>query len=171
MKDISVTTIYDEDRIKRFLKVHYFEQIRVPRIILNILIIIVIINFFTKDIRKVSDYLSFVFALLGILELNTSFLPFFNYKKLKKKKDNILNTKIDYVFKKNNLKITNKKDEYIDYKDLAKVIETETDYYLYITSGKSFIVSKDSLSDEEINTLSNNFKDKVKKYGYKKNIR
>lgn len=167
---IKTSTIYTEERIKRFLKFYFFNKIKVPRIILNIFILVIIINFFTKDERIVTDYISFIFALIGVLELNTSFLPTFNFKKIKKKKDSILDTKLNYEFKKNNFKLSSVKDEYIDYKSLKIVIETDYDFYLFINNVKSFILGKDGLSFDEIEELRKRFKDNVEKYGYKKNI-
>lgn len=167
---IKTSTIYTEERIKRFLKFYFFNKIKVPRIILNIFILVIIINFFTKDERIVTDYISFIFALIGVLELNTSFLPTFNFKKIKKKKDSILDTKLNYEFKKNNFKLFSVKDEYIDYKNLKIVIETDYDFYLFINNVKSFILGKDGLSFDEIEELRKRFKDNVEKYGYKKNI-
>ena len=122
MNEIKTTTTYTEDRIKRFLNYYYFDKIKTIRIILDILILLVIINFFAKDERKIFDIISFIFALIGLLELNTSFMPKLNYLKLKKRKDNIIGTKIIYIFKKNNFKLTTNKDEYIDYSTLKKVI-------------------------------------------------
>lgn len=170
MKEIKTTTIYTEDRIKKFLKFYYFEKIKTIRIVLNILILIVIINFFTKDERSTIDIISFIFALIGLLELNSSFLPRFNFYKLKRKKDSLTNTKLNYVLKKNNFKLTTDKDEYIDYNTLKKVIETSTDYYLYINSSRSLILGKDNLSEDDINTITNTFKEKVSTYIYKKNV-
>ena len=111
MKEINVTTKYTDEKIKKFLNVYYFDKVRTIRIVLNIFIVIVIINFFTKDERTTIDIISFLFSLIGLLELNTNFLPLFNYYKLKKKKDNIINTEVSYVFKKNNFKISTNKDE------------------------------------------------------------
>lgn len=167
---IKTKTKYTEERIKRFLKYYYFDKIKLPRLILNILILVIIVNFFTKDKRIVTDYISFVFALIGVLELNTSFLPSFNFMKIKKKKDSILNTEISYELKKNNFKLINDKEEYIDYKSLKRVIETDYDYYLFIDNVKSLILGKDNLSENEITELTKRFKDNVEKYGYKKNI-
>ncbi len=170
MKEIKTTTIYTEDRIKKFLKFYYFEKIKTIRIVLNILILIVIINFFTKDERSTIDIISFIFALIGLLELNSSFLPRFNFYKLKRKKDSLINTKLSYVLKKNNFKLSTDKDEYIDYNTLKKVIETSTDYYLYINSSRSLILGKDNLSEDDISTITNTFKEKVSTYIYKKNV-
>lgn len=169
MKEIKITTVYTEEKVKKFLNIYYFDKIKTIRIILNILIIIVIVNFFVKQLRTIIDYISFIFALIGILELNTAFLPWFNYQKLKKKKDSLLNAKLTYVFKKNNFKITTDKDEYIDYKTLKKVIETKTDYYLYISSTRSLIASKDNLTNEQIKFLTETLKKEVSTY-IKKNV-
>ena len=168
MKEIKTTTIYTEDRIKRFLNYYYFDKIKITRIILNILILGVTINFFTKDERNTIDIISFIFALIGLLELNTSFMPKLNYFKLKKKKDNIIGTKIIYIFKKNNFKLTTNKDEYIDYSTLKKVIETSIDYYLYINNSRSLIVGKEKLSNEDIESLTNRLKEQVSTYIEKK---
>lgn len=170
MKEINVTTKYTDEKIKKFLNVYYFDKIKTIRIVLNIFIVIVIINFFTKDERTTIDIISFLFSLIGLLELNTNFLPLFNYYKLKKKKDNIINTEVSYVFKKNNFKISTNKDEYIDYDKLSKVIETNFDYYLYISNSRSLIVGKDNLSKKDIEILTGIFKDKVSTYIYKKNV-
>ena len=170
MKEIKTTTIYTEDRIKKFLKFYYFDKIKTIRIVLNILIVVVIINFFTKNDRSTIDIISFIFALIGLLELNSSFLPRFNFYKLKRKKDSLINTKLNYVLKKNNFKLTTDKDEYIDYNTLKKVIETNTDYYLYINNSRSLILGKDNLSEEDINNITNTFKEKVSTYIYKKNV-
>ena len=170
MKEINVTTKYTDEKIKKFLNVYYFDKIKTIRIVLNIFIVIVIINFFTKDERTTIDIISFLFSLIGLLELNTNFLPLFSYYKLKKKKDNIINTEVSYVFKKNNFKISTNKDEYIDYDKLSKVIETNFDYYLYISNSRSLIVGKDNLSKKDIEILTGIFKDKVSTYIYKKNV-
>ena len=87
MKEIKNTTIYTKEKVKEFLKIYYFEKIKVPRIIINILIILVIIYFFTKENRVFLDYTTFIFCLFGILELNTTMLPTLNYHKLEKQKD------------------------------------------------------------------------------------
>lgn len=171
MNEIKTTTTYTEDRIKRFLNYYYFDKIKTIRIILDILILLVIINFFAKDERKVFDIISFIFALIGLLELNTSFMPKLNYLKLKKRKDNIIGTKIIYIFKKNNFKLTTNKDEYIDYSTLKKVIETNNDYYLYIDNSRSLIVGKEDLSKEDIMSLTNRLKNQVSTYIEKKNVR
>lgn len=168
MNEIKTTTTYTEDRIKRFLNYYYFDKIKTTRIILDILILGVIINFFTKSERTTIDIIAFIFALIGLLELNTSFMPKFNYLKLKKRKDNIIGTKIIYIFKKNNFKLTTNKDEYIDYSTLKKVIETSNDYYLYINNSRSLIVGKEELSNEEIISLTNRLKEQVSTYIEKK---
>ena len=48
MKEINTTTIYSEKLVKKFLKDFYFERIKYVRILLNILIVSVIIYFFTN---------------------------------------------------------------------------------------------------------------------------
>ena len=100
MKEIKTTTIYNENILKKFLEVHYFESMKTVRIILNILILVVIINFFTKDQVKTIDIITFIFVVLGILEVNTGIIPKVNYKRLLKKKDSVFNTKLTYTFKK-----------------------------------------------------------------------
>ena len=168
MNEIKTTTTYTEDRIKRFLNYYYFDKIKTTRIILDILILGVIINFFTKSERTTIDIIAFIFALIGLLELNTSFMPKFNYLKLKKRKDNIIGTKIIYIFKKNNFKLTTNKDEYINYSTLKKIIETSNDYYLYINNSRSLIVGKEDLSKEDIMSLTNRLKNQVSTYIEKK---
>lgn len=165
MKEIKTTTIYNQENIKTFLKIYYFDRIKTIRIILNILIIILILNFFI-NINKITtlDYISFIFALFGILELNTSILPNINYKRIKNKKNNILNTKIKYIFKNNNFQITTDKDEYIDYDKLYKVINTNDAYYIYINKNKAFIVDKNNIQDKDKTILNNKFKEKVPIY-------
>lgn len=170
MNEIKTTTTYTEEKVKRFLNFYYFDKIKIIRIMLDILILVVIINFFTKDERSTTDIISFIFALIGLLELNTSFMPNFNYMKLKKKKDNIIGTKVSYVFKKNNFKLTTDKDEYIDYKTLKKVVETTTDYYLYINNSRSLIVGKEDLSNEDIISITERLKKEVSTYIEKKNV-
>ena len=170
MNEIKTTTTYTEEKVKSFLNFYYFDKIKIIRIILDILILVVIINFFTKEERSTTDIISFIFALIGLLELNTSFMPNFNYIKLKKKKDNIIGTKVSYVFKKNNFKLTTDKDEYIDYKTLKKVVETTTDYYLYINNSRSLIVGKEDLSNEDIISITERLKKEVSTYIEKKNV-
>lgn len=170
MNEIKTTTTYTEEKVKSFLNFYYFDKIKIIRIVLDILILVVIINFFTKDERSTTDIISFIFALIGLLELNTSFMPNFNYIKLKKKKDNIIGTKVSYVFKKNNFKLTTDKDEYIDYKTLKKVVETTTDYYLYINNSRSLIVGKEDLSNEDIISITERLKKEVSTYIEKKNV-
>ena len=105
MMKIENNTIYTNDLVKDFLNTYYFDKIRNIRIILNILIVVIIVRyFFLKDI-EVIDIITFIFSLLGIIELNTSILPYTNYKRLEKRKDSILNTKIKYLFKEYNFMI------------------------------------------------------------------
>lgn len=168
MKEIKNTTIYSNDKIKKFLEIYYFERIKKIRIVLNILIALVIIYFFTKRDLTTLDVVTFIFSLFGILEVNTNMFPRLNYYKITKTKDNVIDTKLEYTFKKNNFKLKSNKEEYIDYNTLKKVIETNDSYYLYVNSSRSLIVDKTSLSKEELTTLSNIFKEKVPTYKYKK---
>lgn len=164
MKDIKNKTIYTEDNVKKFLEVYFFEKVKIPRILINVLIILVVIYFFTKEERVILDYTTFVFCLFGVLELNSTMLPRFNFYKLKKQKDNILNTEVEYLFKKNNFKLSTNKDEYIEYSSLYKVLETKEYYYLYINRSKSLIVDKKDMSSSDINNLTEVFKEKVSRY-------
>lgn len=166
MMKIENNTIYTNDLVKDFLNTYYFDKIRNIRIILNILIVVIIIRyFFLKDI-EVIDIITFIFSLLGIIELNTSILPYTNYKRIEKSKNSILNTKIKYLFKEYNFMLNSGKEEYINYKDLYKVIEKDNVYYLYINKYKAFIVDKTSLSKKEIEIITTNIKDKVSTYKY-----
>lgn len=166
MMKIENNTIYTNDLVKDFLNTYYFDKIRNIRIILNILIVVIIIRyFFLKDI-EVIDTITFIFSLLGIIELNTSILPYTNYKRIEKSKNSILNTKIKYLFKEHNFMLDSGKEEYINYKDLYKVIEKDNVYYLYINKYKAFIVDKTSLSKKEIEVITTNIKDKVSTYKY-----
>lgn len=164
MKEIKNETIYTPSNVKKFLEVYYFEKIKVPRIIINILIVLVVIYFFTKDNRVFLDYTTFIFCLFGVIELNTTMLPKLNYKKLEKQKDNVLNTKVEYLFKNNNFKLSTNKNEYIDYSSLYKVLETKECYYLYINKSRALIVDKEDMSDKDITSLTNIFKEKVPRY-------
>jgi len=168
MKEITTTTIYEEKVVKTFLKDFYNERMKTTKIILNILIGTIIIYTLTKDKITTVDIITFVFAALGILEINTNILPNINYYKLSKKKDSILNTKIKYTFKKDNFKISSNKDEYIEYSELKKIIEVEKAYYLYITNSRALIVDKTNLSEDKQEKLTNIFKEKVSTYKYKK---
>ena len=170
MNEIKTTTTYTEEKIKRFLNFYYFDKIKKIRIVLDILILVIVINFFAKEERTVFDILTFIFSLIGLLELNSSFIPKLNYLKLKNKKDNIIGTKVSYVFKKNNFKLSTDKDEYIDYKTLKKVIETNNDYYLYINNSRSLIVGKEDLSKKDIISITERLKKEVSTYIEKKNV-
>ncbi len=165
MKEIKTTTTYSEEKIKTFFKIYYFERIKTTRILINILIAILIIYFFINyKYNTWLDFIAFIFALFGILELNTNMLPNINYKRIQNKKDNIINTKIKYIFKKNNFQITTDKEEYIDYDKLYKVINTKDSFYLYINKNRALIVDKNNLKDEDITTLNDKFKEKVPIY-------
>ena len=150
--EIKNNTIYTNDLVKEFLRVYYFDKVKTIRIIMNILIAVLVVRFFFLDNTTTIDIITFIFSLFGIIELNTNMLPYTNYKRLEKRKDSILNTKIKYLFK--------------EYKDLYKVIERDNTYYLYINKYKAFIVSKEGISKNNIEKLSNNFKDKVSTYKY-----
>ena len=91
-------------------------------------------------------------------------LPKLNYRKLAKSKDSVLNTKIEYLFKKNNFKLSSNKDEYIDYNSLYKVLETKEAYYLYINKSRALIVDKKDMSDSDITNLTSTLKEQVSKY-------
>lgn len=168
MKEIKNTTVYSSNKIKKFLEIYYFERIKTIRIILNILIIMMIIYFFTKQDINTLDVITFIFALFGILEINTSILPKLNYYRITKQKDSVIDTKLEYTFKKNNFKLVSNKEEYIDYNTLKKVIETNDTYYLYVNNSRALIVDKTTLSKDEINTLTKIFQEKVSTYKYKK---
>lgn len=168
MKEIKNTTVYSSNKIKKFLEIYYFERIKAMRIILNILIIMIIIYFFTKQDINTLDVITFIFALFGILEINTSILPKLNYYRITKQKDSVIDTKLEYTFKKNNFKLVSNKEEYIDYNNLKKVIETNDTYYLYVNNSRALIVDKTTLSKDEINTLTKIFQEKVSTYKYKK---
>ena len=107
--EIKNITKYNEELLKKFLKVYYFDKIKTVRIIMNILILIVVIRFFIKKDIDALDIITFIFALFGIIEINTNMLPQFNLYRIKKKKDSILNTKIKYLFKEHNFMIDNGK--------------------------------------------------------------
>lgn len=164
MKEIKNTTIYSKDIVKEFLEVYYFERIKGIRIILNILICVIIISFITKNNRSTLDTITFIFSLFGILEINSTMLPKINLYKVIKSKNSIIDTKVTYVFKKNNFKLN--KDEYIDYNTLKKVIETGSAYYLFINNIRSLIVDKKELKDDEIVYLTNIFKENITTYKY-----
>ena len=66
MKEIKNKTIYTPDNVKKFLEVYYFEKVKVPRLIINILILLVIIYFFTKDNRVLLDIQHLYFVYLGL---------------------------------------------------------------------------------------------------------
>lgn len=168
MKEIKNTTVYSSNKIKKFLEIYYFERIKTIRIILNILIIMMIIYFFIKQDINTLDVITFIFALFGILEINTSILPKLNYYRITKQKDSVIDTKLEYTFKKNNFKLVSNKEEYIDYNTLKKVIETNDTYYLYVNNSRALIVDKTTLSKDEINTLTKIFQEKVSTYKYKK---
>ncbi|MGN1341637.1 MAG: YcxB family protein [Bacilli bacterium] len=168
MKEIKNTTVYSSDKIKKFLEIYYFERIKTIRIILNILIIMMIIYFFTKQDINTLDVITFIFALFGILEINTNMLPKLNYRRITKQKDSVIDTKLEYTFKKNNFKLVSNKEEYIDYNTLKKVIETNDTYYLYVNNSRALIVDKTALTKEENNKLSKIFQEKVSTYKYKK---
>lgn len=165
MKEITNITTYNKDTVKSFLEVYYFERIKIARIILNILILIMVINFFTSKDRNTIDIITLIFSLLAFIELNTRMIPSLNYYKLTKSKDSILNTKVKYVFKEYNFELN--KTEYIDYKNLKKVIETNTAYYLFLNNSKSLIVDKRKLKEKEINILTDILKKQVSIYKYK----
>lgn len=168
MKEVKTTTTYSSNQIKKFLEVYYFDKIKVVRLILNILILIMIIYFFTKSDFKYTDIISFIIAALGIIELNTTAIPSFNYYKMTKKKDNPIDTKVKYNFKETSFVLSTNKNETIYYKDLTKVIDTDIAYYLYINKERAFIVDKTALTKEEISFLTKTFKDKVSTYKTKK---
>ena len=67
MKEIKNTTIYTKTNVKNFLEVYYFERIKNIRIILNILIIVIVISFFTNENKTTLDIITFIFALFGLL--------------------------------------------------------------------------------------------------------
>ena len=168
MKEIKNTTVYSSNKIKKFLEIYYFERIKTIRIILHILIIMMIIYFFIKQDINTLDVITFIFALFGILEINTSILPKLNYYRITKQKDSVIDTKLEYTFKKDNFKLVSNKEEYIDYNTLKKVIETNDTYYLYVNNSRALIVDKTTLSKDEINTLTKIFQEKVSTYKYKK---
>ncbi len=170
MDEIKNVTIYSKEQIKKFLEVFYFDRIKYPRIIVNILILIMIIYFFRKTEVNISDILAFVISLFGIIELNTNMIPKINYNKLIKKGNNgPIDKKISYNFKKNKFELQSENNsETIEYSALKKVIEVEEAYYLYINNSKAFIVDKTVLNNQEITNLSNILKKHVSTYKLKK---
>ena len=97
--EIKNNTIYTNDLVKEFLRVYYFDKVKTIIIIMNILIVVLVVRFFFLDNTTTIDIITFIFSLFGIIELNTNMLPYTNYKRLEKRKDSILNTKIKYLFK------------------------------------------------------------------------
>ena len=168
MKEVKNTTIYTNEIVKKFLEIYYFEKIKTLRIILNVLIIIMIVSFFTNSEKTTLDIITLILSLFGILEINTTMIPRLNYYKLTKKKDSILGSKVTYIFRKTNFNLNRK--ENIEYITLNKVIETEKNYYLYLNSSKSLIVDKTKLKEDEINFITENLKEKVSTYKYKNNV-
>lgn len=164
--EIKNNTIYTNDLVKEFLRVYYFDKVKTIRVIMNILIAVLVVRFFFLDNITTIDIITFIFSLFGIIELNTNMLPYTNYKRLEKRKDSILNTKIKYLFKEYNFMLNSGREEFINYKDLYKVIERDDSYYLYINKYKAFIVDKSDFSKKDIQILTNNFKDKVSTYKY-----
>ena len=171
MKEIKVISNYTKEEVKRFLNYYYFDRIKYPRIIVNILIIILIINFFYQSNITVKDLTILVISLFGVIELNTSLLPNINYKKMLKDKNSVIDTKVCYTFREKDFKIETDKIEALEYNLLKKVVETPTAYYLYINSSKAFIVNKDSITPNDITLLTKLLKEKVSTYKYIKNVR
>ena len=59
-------------------------------------------------------------------------IPYTNYKRLEKKKDSILNTKIKYLFKEYNFMLNSGKEEFINYKDKnIKINISITIHYIF----------------------------------------
>lgn len=168
MKEIKNTTIYTKETIRTFLEIYFFERIKKLRVFLNIFIIVIIASFFTSSTKTALDIISFIFALIGILEVNTSIIPKINFFKLVKTKNKIIDSKITYLFKEHNFKIDT--NEYIDYNNLKKIIETNKYYYLYTSNSKAFIVDKSNLKNDEIAKLTSILKKEVSTYIYKKNV-
>lgn len=168
MKEIKNITIYSKENIKDFLEIYYFERIKKIRIILNILIITIITSFFINDNKSTLDIITFIFALFGLLEINTSMIPRLNLYKLSKSKKSIIDSKVTYLFKKNNFKLN--QNEYIDYNTLKKVIETKKAYYLYINNSRSLIVDKKDMTKEEKDSLTNTLQKQVSTYINKNNV-
>ena len=164
MKEIKNTTTYNENLVRDFLNIYYKERTKKIRALLNILIITIILYFFTNKSKTIIDYITYIFALFGILELNTTMIPRLNLYRLKKSKNSILNDKIKYIFKKRNFTIITNKEEYIDYNLLYKVVETDNYYYLYINKYRTLIVDKSNMDSEDINELSNRLKSEVSTY-------
>ena len=164
MKEIKNTTTYNENLVRDFLNIYYKERTKKIRALLNILIITIILYFFTNKSKTIIDYITYIFALFGILELNTTMIPRLNLYRLKKSKNSILNNKIKYIFKKRNFTIVTNKEEYIDYDLLYKVVETDNYYYLYINKYRTLIVDKSNMDSEDINELSNRLKSEVSTY-------
>jgi len=170
MKEINNTTIYNETLIRNFLNIYYKDKTKKIRFILNILIITIILYFFTNKSKTIIDYITYIFALFGILELNTSMIPRINFYRLKRKKNSILNDEIKYIFKKRNFTIITEKEEYVDYDLLYKVVETDSYYYLYISRYRSFIVDKTTMNNDDIKELTERFKKEVSTYIYNENV-
>lgn len=170
MKEIKTTTTYNENIMKDFLNFYYNERTKKFRVILNILIIMIIIYFFTDKSKTIMDYITYIFALFGILEVNTSMIPKLNFYRMKRRKNGISNTKINYIFKKRNFTIIIEKEEYVDYDLLYKVIDTNNYYYLFLTKNSVLIVDKSNMKEEDIIELSNRLKNETPTYEYKENV-
>ena len=164
MKEIKTTTIYNEKLIKDFLNIYFIEKTRKFKILLNLLLIIMIIYFFTNKSKTIFDYITYIIALFGIIEINTSMIPRLNFYRTKRKKNSIINRKINYIFKKRNFTIINEKEEYIDYDLLYKVVETDNYYYLYVNKYRTLIVDKSNIKDSDIEDLSDRLKKEVSTY-------
>ena len=169
MKEIKTKTKYTKETIRNFLEIYFFERIKVIRIILNIFIILTTISFFTTNEKTTLDIISFIFSIIALLEINTSMIPRLNYYKLTKQKNNIIDTEVTYVFKKNNFKLN--QNEYIDYNKLNKIIETENYFFLYINISRALILDKKELNQDELEDLTKRFKENINTYINKKDVR
>ncbi len=169
MREIKTETVYSKEQIKKFLTVFYFDRIKYPRIIINILILVMIIYFFRKTEVNISDIIAFIIALFGIVELNTNMLPNINFNRMLKNKDNSpIDKKILYIFRKDDFKLQSDKIETIKYSQLKKVIETDIAYYLYINNSKAFIVDKTVLNEKDVESITTILKTNVSTYKLKK---
>lgn len=169
MKEIKTKTKYTKETIRNFLEIYFFERIKVIRIILNIFIILTTISFFTTNEKTTLDIISFIFSIIALLEINTSMIPRLNYYKLTKQKNNIIDTEVTYVFKKNNFKLN--QNEYIDYNKLNRIIETENYFFLYINISRALILDKKELNQDELEDLIKRFKENINTYINKKDVR
>lgn len=169
MKNLKVTTNYNDELVRKYMIDHFFIRTKKVRVFINIIIIIctIITILLMINAKTISNFniICLAIYIIGFIEFNTTILPKRSFKKLKKSNNIINNCQNIYELNSENIKITNQTgNSTINYENIYQCIEVNNAYYLYMTDRQAFIIDKKQLTNNEEEKLTKLLSSKIKNY-------